>query len=114
MFIQALFWLSYNDITNAFKMYRRSVVAGVQPLLSRHFNLTVELPLKAIVRGYRFCVLPNSWKNRKQGVSKFKIREMGSRYLFIVMYCWLEKQLARGDYHNSPELKKTQLQVWSR
>jgi dolichol-phosphate mannosyltransferase len=113
-FIQTIFWLPYNDITNAFKMYRRNVVAGVQPLLSRHFNLTVELPLKAIVRGYRFCVVPNSWKNRKQGVSKFNIREMGSRYLFIVTYCWLEKQLARGDYQNSPELKKTQLQVWSR
>ena len=71
-FIRMLFWMSYNDVTNAFKMYRRTVIAGVQPLLAYHFNLTVELPLKAIVRGYRFAVVPTSWLNRTEGVSKFK------------------------------------------
>ena len=79
-------------------MYRRGAIAGVQPLLSHHFNLTVELPLKCIIRGYRYTVLPNSWKNRKQGVSKLRIKEMGSRYLFIILYCWLEQVLSRGDY----------------
>lgn len=98
LFIKALFFLPYNDITNAFKMYRRQVIQGIQPLLSHHFNLTVELPLKAIVRGYSYTVLPNDWTNRKEGVSKLKIKEMGSRYLFIVLYCLLEKWLSRGDY----------------
>jgi dolichol-phosphate mannosyltransferase len=74
------------------------VIEGIQPLLSPHFNLTVEMPLKAIVRGYRFVTVPISWTNRKAGESKLKIKEMGSRYLFIVLYCWLEKRLARGDY----------------
>jgi dolichol-phosphate mannosyltransferase len=97
-FIQALFRLPYNDITNAFKMYRRCVIEGAQPLLSAHFNLTVELPLKAIIRGYRYAVVPNAWVNRKAGVSKLRIKEMGSRYLFIVLYCFIEKWLSRGDY----------------
>jgi dolichol-phosphate mannosyltransferase len=97
-FIRAIFRLRFNDITNAFKCYRRSVVEGIQPLISPHFNLTVEMPLKAIVRGYSFAVVPISWSNRKSGVSKLKIKEMGSRYLFIVLYIWLEKTLARGDY----------------
>jgi dolichol-phosphate mannosyltransferase len=97
-FIQVLFRQQFNDFTNAFKIYRREVIAGVQPLLSHHFNLTVELPLKAIIRGYDFATLPISWQNRKYGVSKLRIREMGSRYLFIVLYCFLEKQLSRGDY----------------
>ena len=61
-------------------MYRRTVIAGVQPLLAQHFNLTVELPLKSIVRGYRYAIVPNTWINRNQDVSKFKIKEMGSRY----------------------------------
>jgi dolichol-phosphate mannosyltransferase len=113
-FIRTLFWMSYNDVTNAFKLYRRSVVAGVQPLLAYHFNLTVELPLKAIVRGYEYAVIPTSWFNRTSGVSKFKIKEMGSRYLFIVLYCYLEKYLSREDYRNRSDLKKGQLQVWSR
>ena len=114
LFIQTLFLMRYNDITNAFKMFRRGVIAGVQPLLAYHFNLTVELPLKAIVRGYQYAVVPNTWRNRKEGVSKFKIREMGSRYLFIILYCWLEKRLSRNDYRDRPELRETQLQVWPR
>ncbi len=98
LFVRVLFGLDYNDVTNAFKCYRREVVEGAQPLISKHFNLTVELPLKAIVRGYNYVVIPISWTNRKSGASKLKIREMGSRYLFIVLYLFLEKHLSRGDY----------------
>ncbi|HMP74491.1 MAG TPA: glycosyltransferase [Kiritimatiellia bacterium] len=98
-FIRLLFRVDHNDITNAFKGYRREVIQGIQPLLSSHFNLTVEMPLKAVVRGYQVVKLPISWTNRKAGVSKLKIKEMGSRYLFIVLYCWLEKKLSRGDYY---------------
>jgi dolichol-phosphate mannosyltransferase len=101
-FIRVLFQLRYNDITNAFKCYRRMVIAGVGPILSHHFNLTVELPLKAIIRGYRFSVIPISWTNRTSGFSKLKIREMGSRYLFIVLYCFIERLLSRGDYRRDP------------
>ena len=100
-FIKVLFRLRYNDTTNAFKLYRREVIEGVQPILSHHFNLTVELPLKAIVRGFSYTIMPIRWYNRKAGVSKLKIKEMGSRYLFIVLYIWLEKYLSRGDYHRS-------------
>lgn len=96
--IRVLFRHRYNDTTNAFKAYRREVIEAVQPLLSHHFNLTVELPLKAIVRGFDFEVVPISWTNRKAGVSKLALTEMGSRYLFIVLYVFLEHHLSRGDY----------------
>ncbi|MDJ1179466.1 glycosyltransferase [Roseofilum sp. BLCC_M91] len=97
-FVKMLFSLDYNDTTNAFKAYRREVIEGIFPLLSHHFNLTVEMPLKAIARGYTYTTIPITWRNRKTGVSKLKIKEMGSRYLFIVLYVFLEKQLSRGDY----------------
>lgn len=90
--------IKYNDTTNAFKLYKREVIAGIQPILSPHFNLTIELPLKAIIRGYSYTVIPNSWTNRKYGESKLKIKEMGSRYFFILMYCFIEKYFSRGDY----------------
>jgi dolichol-phosphate mannosyltransferase len=96
--IAFVFGIRYNDVTNAFKCFRREVIDGVRPILSPHFNITVELPLKAIVRGYTWTVIPTSWYNRKGGVSKFKIKEMGSRYLFIVLYALIEKWLSRGDY----------------
>jgi len=97
-FIKTLFRIRYNDTTNAFKCYRRQAIDGIQPLISPHFNLTVEMPLKAIVRGYSYTVVPISWTNRKTGMSKLKLKEMGSRYLFIVLYLWLEHHLSRGDY----------------
>jgi dolichol-phosphate mannosyltransferase len=97
-FIRVLFRLKFNDITNAFKAYRRTTIEGCMPILSPHFNLTVELPLKTIVRGYSWTVMPITWRNRKTGESKLKIKEMGSRYLFICLYVWLEKYFSRGDY----------------
>jgi dolichol-phosphate mannosyltransferase len=96
--IAAAFGVRYNDMTNAFKCFRRETINGIRPILSHHFNITVELPLKAIVRGYTWTVIPTNWYNRKDGVSKFKVKEMGSRYLFIVLYALIEKWLSRGDY----------------
>lgn len=93
--------IKYNDTTNAFKLYKREVIDGVKPILSPHFNLTIELPLKAIIRGYSYKVVPNSWTNRKYGVSKLKIKEMGSRYFFILVYCFVEKYFSRGDFHRN-------------
>jgi dolichol-phosphate mannosyltransferase len=100
-FVRFLFRHGLNDTTNAFKAYRREVIDGVRPILSPHFNITVELPLKAIIRGYSFTVIPITWRNRRHGVAKLKIKEMGSRYLFIVLYVWLEKYFSRGDYRRS-------------
>lgn len=97
--VQLTFGIRYNDTTNAFKLYRRDVIQGMKPFLAPHFNLTLELPLKAIVRGYSYAVVPNSWTNRKFGESKLRLKEMGSRYLFILLYCLIERFFSRGDYH---------------
>ena len=96
--VRLIFQIRYNDITNAFKVYTKEAIEGSKPFLSNHFNLTLELPLKTIIRGYRYTVVPNSWKNRKTGISKMKIKEMGSRYLFILFYCLIEKLLTKNDY----------------
>jgi dolichol-phosphate mannosyltransferase len=96
--IRALFRHGYNDTTNAFKAYRREVIENLRPLLSHHFNMTVELPLKAITRGFSYAIVPTSWTNRAAGTSKLQLNEMGSRYLFIVLYVFLEDHLSRGDY----------------
>ena len=98
MLIAFLFGIRYNDATNAFKLYARKVLDGIKPLLSRHFDLTVEMPLKAIIRGYSYCVIPISWMNREKGISKFKIKELGGRYLFIMLYCFLEKCLSGRNH----------------
>lgn len=96
--IKLFIGIKYNDATNAFKLYKKETINGIKPLLSPHFNLTIELSLKSIVRGYSYAVLPNSWTNRKSGESKLKIKEMGSRYFFILAYCFIEKYFSRGDF----------------
>ena len=98
-FLQLFFKIKLNDTTNAFKAYRSEVIEGCRPLIAPHFNLTVEIPLKAIVRGFTWTVIPITWRNRRTGEAKLKIKEMGSRYLFICLYLWLEKYLSRGDYN---------------
>ncbi len=103
LFLKTIFAIPLNDTTNAFKGYRREAVEGVRPLISPHFNLTVEMPLKAIVRGFSWTVIPITWRNRRVGEAKLKIREMGSRYLFICLYVWLEKYFSRGDYKKPRE-----------
>ena len=101
-FLKILFAIRLNDTTNAFKAYRREVIDGCRPLISPHFNLTVELPLKAIVRGFSWTVIPVTWRNRRTGEAKLLMREMGSRYLFICLYVWLEKFFSCGDYRKKP------------
>jgi dolichol-phosphate mannosyltransferase len=97
--VRITFGIPYNDFTNAFKLYKKESIQGLKPFMSPHFNLTLELSLKAVIRGYSFTVLPNSWTNRKFGKSNLKIKEMGSRYFFIFLYCLIEKFFSRGDYH---------------
>lgn len=107
LFLRLLFGLKLNDVTNAFKAYRRTAIDGCRPLISPHFNLTVELPLKAIVRGYSWTIIPITWRNRRTGEAKLKIKEMGSRYLFICLYVWLEKYFSRGDYRKRETVAAT-------
>ncbi len=102
LFIRLLFGLRYNDVSNAFKAYRATAIQGCRPFLSAHFNLTVELPLKAITRGYSYEVIPISWRERARGGSSLRLKEMGSRYLFIILHVWLEKLLTKGDYRRPP------------
>ncbi len=105
LFLSVLFNIKLNDTTNAFKAYRKVAIDGCRPLISPHFNLTIELPLKAIVRGYSWTVIPITWRNRRHGIAKMQLKEMGSRYLFICLYVWLEKYFSRGDYRKTESSK---------
>jgi dolichol-phosphate mannosyltransferase len=110
-FLRFLFNIALNDTTNAFKAYRKTVIEGCEPLIAPHFNLTVEIPLKAIVRGYSWTVIPITWRNRRAGQAKLKIKEMGSRYLFSCLYVWLEKYFSRGDYRRSDTVERERVEI---
>tara|TARA_B100001057_G_scaffold498198_1_gene604483 strand:+ start:1844 stop:2578 length:735 start_codon:yes stop_codon:yes gene_type:complete len=90
-----LMWSDLNDFTNGFKIYKKSTLIGLYPLISESFNIFFELPLKTISRGYKYKIIPISYFNRTVGEAKFKIDELGSKYLFTLLYCFLEKSLLK-------------------
>ena len=96
-FIRLLFFIKYNDVTNAFKAYKKELLIDFEPIVSKHFNINAELSLKAISRGYKYKIVPISWTNRKKNKSKFLIKEMQNRYIFAILYVWMEKILLQRD-----------------
>lgn len=104
-FMRLLFWTRHNDLSNAFKAYRTEVIRAIEPLQASHFNITVELSLKALVRGYRIATVPIAWYGRTAGVTKLRLRVMMRKYLFTILYVWLEKHLIADEY---PALERRQ------
>ena len=92
-FVKILFWNSYNDYTNAFKIYKKKAIIDLKPLVSESFNIFLEIPLKIISRKYKYKIIPIKWIGRKKGKAKFKIKELRSKYLFTLIYCFIEKNL---------------------
>ena len=90
-----LFMSNYNDFTNAFKIYKKDALLKAFPLVSESFNIFLELPLKIISRRMKYKIIPISWINRKEGASKFDIKELRAKYLFTLIYCLLEKILLK-------------------
>ncbi len=96
--IRILFCFRYKDVTNGFKLFSRDTMNGLKPFISGQFSLALELPLKGIIRGYSYEVVPNNWYNREIGESNLKLKSMFFRYAFILIYCLNEKLFSMGDY----------------
>jgi dolichol-phosphate mannosyltransferase len=79
------------------KYIERSTLNKLFPLVSEHFNIFLEIPLKIITRNFSYKIIPISWTGRKKGTSKFRIKELGSMYLFTLLYCLFEKILLRKN-----------------
>ena len=90
-----IFLSDYNDFTNAFKIYKKNSLIKTMPLISEDFNIFLEIPLKIISRKMNYKIVPISWKNRREGKAKFNMKELRSKYLFTLIYCFLEKILLK-------------------
>lgn len=95
--IQLMFWCEHNDLTNAFKAYRYDVIKSIQPLRSSHFNITIEMSLSALIRGYKIAKVPINWYGRKWGSSNLRLRAMGRRYLATLMMVWFQRIFILDD-----------------
>lgn len=97
-FIRLIFLTSYRDMTNGFKLFKRETVEGLKPFLTGQFSFALELPLKGLIRGYSYRVVPNNWYGRTIGESNLKIKQMFFRYAFVLLYCLIERMFSMGDY----------------
>ncbi len=95
--IQLLFWTGFNDLTNAFKAYRRHVILECGPYSSSHFNLTLEMSLNALVRRYHIAEIPIHWYGRTWGASNLSMFNMGRRYLSVLLKLFFERMLISDD-----------------
>jgi len=95
--LRVLFMCRHNDLTNAFKVYRREVIESISPLQAAHFNITIEMSLSSFIRGYSIGVLPISWSGRTWGSSNLRLSEMGRRYLCTLLMIWFERLLIMDD-----------------
>ena len=87
-FIRFLFFIKENDITNCFKAYRRYVIEKIKPIEATEFNITVELPLKALAAGFNKKEVPVNWYGRDSGVSKHRLTILSKKYLSTVLKIW--------------------------
>jgi dolichol-phosphate mannosyltransferase len=95
--IQFMFWTRFNDLTNAFKAYRTSVIRDCGPYRASHFNLTIEMSLGALIRKYHIAQIPISWSGRTWGSSNLRIAEMGRRYLSTLLMMFFQRYLISDD-----------------
>ena len=93
--IKIVFFSKYNDFTNAFKIYKKTTLLKLYPLVSENFNIFLELPLKIECRNFKYEIIPIGWNGRKLGESKFNLKELSSKYIFTMLYCLLEKILLK-------------------
>lgn len=95
--IQLLFRTPHNDLTNSFKAYRAEAIRSIVPLYSSHFNLTIELSLGILTRGFKIAQMPINWYGRTWGRANFKIRELGRRYFATLLKAYAEKIFIHDD-----------------
>ena len=104
--MQVMFLTRHNDLTNAFKVYRRHVIESISPLQAAHFNITIEMSLSSLIRRYTIADIPISWSGRTWGQSNLRLREMGRRYLCTLLMIWFERVLILDDIMRESESRR--------
>ncbi|GAA4449888.1 glycosyltransferase family 2 protein [Novipirellula rosea] len=95
--VQWMFWTEMNDLTNAFKAYRKEVIDQCGPYRACHFNITLEMSLSALICGYKIKQVPIQWEGRTWGSSNLRMREMGRRYLCTLLMLFFQRVLMSDD-----------------
>jgi len=86
----SLHWLTgipTHDISNSFKMYRKSMLDAITIESSGGFEIGMEITVKAFIAGYKICEVPTEWRDREEGESNFKLWKWLPHYLHWYWLC---------------------------
>jgi glycosyltransferase involved in cell wall biosynthesis len=70
-----------HDVTNSFKMYRRSLLERIEIESSGGFEIGMEILVKAHLLGCKIGEVPSTWRDRSGGESKFRLWKWLPNYL---------------------------------
>ncbi|HVP54669.1 MAG TPA: glycosyltransferase [Candidatus Eisenbacteria bacterium] len=77
-----------HDATNAFKLYDVGMLRQIEIESKGGFELSLEILVKAYLRGCRIIELPTTWRGRTQGESRFRMWAWMPRYLKWYFYAF--------------------------
>jgi glycosyltransferase involved in cell wall biosynthesis len=103
-FVGLTIWLitgiGTRDVSNAFKMYRKSVIDSIR-IESRSIEVSMELALKAHFAGWRITEVPTVWHGRIEGHSKIRLFRIAPGY--VKWYLWAIGKRLRGLLYPNPK-----------
>ncbi|MBA7629405.1 Polyprenol monophosphomannose synthase [subsurface metagenome] len=71
-----------HDVTNSFKMYKKSVLDNIEIESNGGFELGMEIVVKAFLKGYRITEVPSVWRDREKGKSRFRLWKWLPKYIY--------------------------------
>ncbi len=80
----SLHWLAglpTHDVTNSYKLYRRSILDSIHLESSGGFEIGSEIVVKAFASRMKITEVPCSWRDRSQGESRFRLTKWLPLYL---------------------------------
>lgn len=78
-----------HDITNSFKMYRKTMLKDISIESKGGFEIGMEITVKAYLAGYKVGEVPAEWFDRTGGTSNFKLFEWLPHYIRWYLKCLL-------------------------
>lgn len=87
-----------HDITNSFKMYRKSVLNSIKIESSGGFEIGMEIVVKAFLNGCKITEVPSTWTGRSAGKSRFRLLKWAPEYLRWYVYA-IKGRVFKSYYH---------------
>lgn len=88
-----------HDVTNSFKMYRKSLLNRIVIESKGGFEIGMEIVIKAHLLGCKIAEVPSTWRDRSGGESKFQLWKWLPNYLHWYKVAFKARLMGRMGIH---------------